>query len=153
MRKILERIFIFVLIFILIFISYLRFFKKVQYIKIFGYCFFLVKSGSMEPEILKDELIITKEMNTYNEDEIITFVYDEMVITHRIIEKNNNKFITKGDFNNEMDLPITNKNILGKVVFHSEILGKIIINYLNIIIMFVIFICIMDIFVNRRNKK
>ena len=122
MRKILERIFIFILISILIFVSYLRFLKKAQYIKVFGYCFFIVKSGSMEPEILKDELIVTKEMDTYNKNEIITFFYDEIVITHRIIEKNNNEFITKGDFNNEIDFPITSQNILGKVLFHSRIL-------------------------------
>ena len=96
--------------------------KKAQYIKVFGYCFFIVKSGSMEPEILKDELIVTKEMDTYNKNEIITFFYDEIVITHRIIEKNNNEFITKGDFNNEIDFPITSQNILGKVLFHSRIL-------------------------------
>lgn len=153
MKKVLERILIFILVVILIFVFYLRFFKNVQYIKFFGYCFFIVKSGSMEPEISKDEFIITKDMNSYNKNEIVTFFYDECIITHRIVQNDNNKLITKGDFNNEIDFPITNKNILGKVVFHSKILGKIIINYLNIVIIFVVCICIIDIFVKRGKKK
>ena len=78
---------------------------------VFGYKPFLVLSGSMENEIHKGDLIITKIIapETVKVDDVIAFRDAEnTVTTHRIIdevEKDGEKyFITKGDNNNTQDL-------------------------------------------------
>ena len=76
---------------------------------LFGYKFFIVLSGSMEPEIYKGDLVIVKntDSNTLKENDIIAFRdKDGYVVTHRIVEINyddGKKFITKGDNNNVND--------------------------------------------------
>jgi len=77
---------------------------------IFGYKPFIVLSGSMESDIHKGDLIITKKVKPENleVDDIIAFRDAAgTVTTHRIIdivEKNGKKsFITKGDNNSTQD--------------------------------------------------
>ncbi len=78
---------------------------------IFGYKPFMVLSGSMENEIHKGDLIITKivDSKTVKVDDVIAFRDAEnTVTTHRIIDKieedGETYFITKGDNNNTQDL-------------------------------------------------
>lgn len=134
MKKKIELILFIILICILLFVIYLKFFVKVKNIEILGYSFFIVKTGSMEPNINAGELIIVKNKNEYKKGEIITYKENDVYITHRIIDKNGNTYITKGDSNNEKDSEIRYEDILGKVIFHSEFLGKIITDYLSFII-------------------
>ena len=140
MKRKIEFILFIILICILIFVVYLKFVVQVKNIKIFGYSFFIVKTGSMEPFIKPGELIIVKEKNDYKVEDVITYKENDIYITHRIIEKNGNKYTTKGDANNEKDLEILKKDIIGEIVFHSKILGVIIADYLKHIIIFYIVI-------------
>lgn len=78
---------------------------------VFGYKPFIVLSGSMETEIRKGDLIITKEVDptTLGVDDVIAFRDAENTITtHRIIdlvvEDGKTYFITKGDNNTSQDL-------------------------------------------------
>ena len=89
---------------------------KKDYTSVCGYTFFEVISGSMSPEIEKWDLILIKEQDDYEVDDIVSFKYDGAYITHRIVEKNGDTFITKGDANNTVDNPITKDKIAGKVV-------------------------------------
>lgn len=77
---------------------------------VFGYKPFIVLSGSMESEIFRGDLVITKiiEPEDLKKDDVIAFRDAEnTVTTHRIIdivENNGTKyFITKGDNNNSQD--------------------------------------------------
>lgn len=77
---------------------------------VFGYKPFIVLSGSMETEIHKGDMIITKivDPKTLGIDDVIAFKDgDNTVTTHRIIdivEKEGEVFfITKGDNNNAQD--------------------------------------------------
>ena len=77
---------------------------------VFGYKPFIVLSGSMETEIYKGDLIISKEVDpeTLKVNDIIAFRdAEDTVTTHRIIEivdRDGEKlFITKGDNNNSQD--------------------------------------------------
>lgn len=77
---------------------------------VFGYKPFMVLSGSMETEIRRGDLIITKTVNPENLkiDDVIAFRDAQGTITtHRIIdivvENNETFFITKGDNNNVQD--------------------------------------------------
>lgn len=88
---------------------------------------FQIQSGSMMPEIKIKEIIIILKSKDYKENEIITYkANNSYFITHRIIAKTEEGYITKGDFNNTEDSKIvTKEQIQGKVIFHSRLLGKI----------------------------
>lgn len=77
-----------------------------------------VKSNSMYPVLKKGDIILIKRYNNYKNGDIITYAEDSnYLVTHRIIEKNNNSFKTKGDNNDsEDDKTIKLKNIKGKVI-------------------------------------
>ena len=97
----------------------LKFFSKDTNIKPFGIQILKVQSNSMSPEFRKEDIIVIKKEKEYEVGDIITFkTKDGNLITHRIIEKNENEFITKGDNNNTKDEEkITSSCIQGKVIF------------------------------------
>ena len=53
----------------------------------------IVKSNSMYPTLQKGDFILIKRNNDYKKGDIITYDYESnYLVTHRIIEKNNNFF-------------------------------------------------------------
>lgn len=92
---------------------------------VFGYRPVYVLTGSMEPYMETDSVIITKEVNTINEikvGDVVTYhVTDDkkkITITHRIYDiKEDGTIITKGDNNNVADAyNLSIDNIEAKVV-------------------------------------
>ena len=88
----------------------------------FGVTILRVSSNSMVPKFKKGDFIVIKKQEKYNVGDIITFeVIEEnskYYITHRIVEKNENEFITKGDANNKNDnYKVYENAIKGKVIF------------------------------------
>ena len=104
--------------------------------QVLGYSVFRVMTGSMEPEIREDSLLVVKK--TPPEDivpgDVISFfspdpMLEGAVNTHRVvrIEKENGRtqFITKGDANVIEDTyPVDASALVGKAVFKSYWLGK-----------------------------
>lgn len=86
------------------------------YANIFGYTFFEVATGSMEPTIDVGDVIIVKITNEVNENDIIVCNKDNAFITHRLIRIEEDNFITKGDANNTEDEPMNKSDLVGKVV-------------------------------------
>lgn len=86
------------------------------YANIFGYTFFEVATGSMEPTIDVGDAIIVKITNEVNENDIIVCNKDNAFITHRLIRIEEENFITKGDANNTEDEPMNKSDLVGKVV-------------------------------------
>ena len=86
------------------------------YANIFGYTFFEVATGSMEPTIDVGDVIIVKITNEVNENDIIVCNKDNAFITHRLIRIDEDNFITKGDANNTEDEPMDKSDLIGKVV-------------------------------------
>ena len=84
----------------------------------FGITILKVMSNSMSPVIEKGNKIIIKKQNEYEIGDIITYINnDGNLITHRIIEKYEDGFITKGDNNNTEDKEKVKKNqVLGKII-------------------------------------
>ncbi|MDO5556735.1 MAG: signal peptidase I [Clostridia bacterium] len=102
-------------------------YKKVvlkKNIKFFNMGVFLVNSGSMQPELFMGDAILIKKYDDYQIGDIITYkINDKYFITHRIIEKQGDLYITKGDFNNAKDVEkVDDIHIEGKVIFHSKTL-------------------------------
>jgi signal peptidase len=122
MKNILKKVdfFTIILIIILIILTYcyaqLKIFKA-GYINFCGYSIFQVVSGSMSDTIEIKDIVIVKITNDIDVNDIITFKYEDNFITHRVIEENNERIITKGDANNTQDDPITRDMVVGKVVY------------------------------------
>ena len=97
----------------------------------------------MEPTIKSGEMIIIKEQTDYNVDDIVTYKEDRnFFVTHRIINKYEDKYETKGDNNNLIDEPIDKDQIEGKVIYHSKVCGFFILYLLKPITLIVIIIFI-----------
>lgn len=140
-KKIINICILIIITFTFFYIGYARYINKEKVIKIFDYGILIVLSGSMNPTIQKYELILIKEQKDYKLSDIVTYLNeDDILITHRIVEIDNEKFIALGDNNNISDIPISQKNIEGKVIYHSKILGTFVMFYLKPVIL--AYICI-----------
>lgn len=82
---------------------------------LFGYGKAVVATGSMEPAISPGDMIIFRGQDDYEVGDIVIFE-DENFVTHRIIERTENGFITKGDANNVDDGEILTEQMTGKIV-------------------------------------
>lgn len=87
---------------------------------LFGYQIKSVLSGSMEPEMKTGSIIFVKLTDAdqlFYENDVITFkTKDNMTVTHRIKQVNNEgeSFVTKGDANDGLDIePVQREDILG----------------------------------------
>ncbi len=90
---------------------------KKEYVNIFGYSFFQVATGSMADTIQTNDIVIVKITKDVQEGDIITFNQNGNIITHRIVQINNGKILTKGDANNAVDEEIEYGQVIGKVVY------------------------------------
>lgn len=117
-----------------------------------GYSVFYVLTSSMEPEVPKDSLVITKvvETSTLQIGDDITFMVGPTTsITHRIVGivedykgSNEPAFETKGVANKQKDSALVpTSNIVGKVVYSNYYLGKaagFVLNYWYLVLVYLI---------------
>ena len=90
---------------------------KNDFANLCGYTFFAVATGSMENTINIGDVVIVNLTKDVNENDIIVYKDDNNFITHRLIKKQADKLITRGDANNSEDKPINEDQILGKVIY------------------------------------
>ncbi len=84
---------------------------------VFGWSSAVVITGSMDPEIKVNDLVIIHRQSEYSVRDVITFYSGSSVVTHRIIEDTPDGFVTKGDANNVRDRePVPHDKVIGKVV-------------------------------------
>ena len=141
--------------------------NKISVVNILGYKSYIIKTNSMEPTISINDVVITKKVKKekIKKGDVITFLQDGEVITHRITQiEDNGNYTTKGDNNNIEDtFKITYENIEGKHILTIPYLGKIV-QALDNKIVFLIITLIILIFMfitilnqekreNRREKK
>lgn len=115
---------------------------KKDYTNIFGYTYYSVATGSMKPVISPNDLIFVKITKNVSKGDIVTFKDSGSIVTHRLIDINNNKYITKGDANNTSDTGINKNDIIGKVVY--VITPDVIFKGIVVILIFIIFIVILN---------
>ena len=92
----------------------------------FKYGMAVVLTGSMEPRLSEDDLIIIKETNDYKIDDIVVFQDRYTLVVHRIISIDGDTVITKGDANDSEDAPIKIDQIKGEVIKDYANVGKIV---------------------------
>lgn len=98
---------------------------KSPYPKVFGYSYFSVVSGSMDPYIEVGDEVVIKLTKDVKVNDVITFTEDGAIVTHRLMEIDGETIITKGDNNNSYDEPGNINDIIGKVALVIPHLGKI----------------------------
>lgn len=92
-------------------------FGNKTYPNYFGYTFFSIASGSMEPSLYVNDVILVKiNEKDIKKGDIITYAKNKEIITHRVISINNDSLTVKGDANNTIDDPIESSQVIGKVV-------------------------------------
>ena len=85
-----------------------------------------VQTGSMEDGIHAGDYILIYKKNQYDIGDVVTYKKENYYITHRIVKKNGNKIVTKGDANNIVDDEISTKSVVGMVVYNGGYLNFII---------------------------
>lgn len=142
---------------------------KVNLINMFGYKSYVIKTNSMEPTINVNDVVITKQVKQekINVGDVITFLQDGEVITHRITKIDDGdqiQYTTKGDNNNIEDtFKIAYENIEGKHILTIPYLGRVV-QILENKLVFLIILLVILIFLfiqlqnqekkdNRREKK
>lgn len=89
---------------------------KKGYANFFGYTFFQVATGSMEPAISPEDIVLVKIGETFQSGDIVTYQTGNDFVTHRVVNVEDSVVVLKGDANNTNDVPIQKKFVLGKVV-------------------------------------
>ena len=92
----------------------------------FGYGGAVVLTGSMEPAIMADELIIVKACDDYAVGDVVVFQEGSILVVHRIVAMDEETVTTRGDANNADDAPMTPDRIRGKVIAHFPRLGTVV---------------------------
>ncbi len=82
----------------------------------FGVGMGVIMTGSMEPNITTNDLIVVKNTEDYQVDDVVVYQSNGSLVVHRIIEVDGDKLITQGDANNVPDEPIEIKQVKGEVV-------------------------------------
>lgn len=117
------QIFIDILVFIITVLILFSLYKLIQikvmnkpYANTFGYSIFYIATGSMEPTLKVKDLIVVKITKDVDVSDIVTYMEDGNLITHRVILVNGDVITTKGDANNSKDVQVSRENIVGKMV-------------------------------------
>jgi len=89
----------------------------------FGFGAAVVLSGSMEPALGINDVIIVRESDRYEVGDIVVYQSGDTLIVHRVIARDGETVVTQGDANNAVDAPIESSVIKGKVIAHAPGLG------------------------------
>ena len=63
----------------------------------FGYGISVVLSGSMEPELSANDLVIVRAQGSYNEGDIVVYQDRHSLVIHRIVSMGEDEVITRTD--------------------------------------------------------
>ena len=89
----------------------------------FGYGISVVLSGSMEPALSVNDLVIVHAQEAYESGDIVVYQSGHMLVLHRLVELADGVAVTQGDANNAADPPIAVSAIKGKAIAQVPALG------------------------------
>ena len=92
----------------------------------FGYGASVVLTGSMEPVISANDMIVVKETTEYGVGDIIVYRTGRMSVVHRVIGLDGDRVITQGDANNAADEPFDRSAVIGRVIAVVPGVGRVI---------------------------
>ena len=82
----------------------------------FGYGFSVILSGSMEPTLSVNDLVIVHAQEDYAVGDVVVYQSGHALVIHRIIQFDGEAVITQGDANNIEDAPVARSEIKGRMV-------------------------------------
>lgn len=91
-----------------------------------GFGMAVVVSGSMEPALSVNDLIVVAPAEAYDVGDIVVFQDGNTLVVHRMISANGDSVVTQGDANNTPDQPISPDAIKGRVVFSLPLVGVLV---------------------------
>ena len=91
-----------------------------------GYGGAVVLSGSMEPTLMVDDLIIVKAEESYEVGDVVVYQNGKMLVVHRIVDMDTETVTTRGDANNVDDAAISLTQVKGKVIAHIPHVGQLV---------------------------
>ncbi len=119
--------------------------------QIFGYSYIIDKTENMTPTLSTGDMLLFKESDEYNENDIVLVNQNGAIITSRIIEKDGNSYMLKGDNEQSKTINLTgNQYIQGKIVF-SIVNGEQIIIYTSIGL--IIFLILYNIYSVKKQER
>lgn len=92
----------------------------------FGYGLAVVMSGSMEPVLQVDDLVVIHAQDSYSVGDIIVFERDGTRIIHRVIQVEGQTIQTQGDANNAPDTPVSLSAVKGALVLRIPKAGAVV---------------------------
>ena len=97
---------------------------------VLGFGMAVVITGSMEPKIRVNDLVLIHEQESYALDEVVTYRTNSKPVTHRIVSMRTDTegqiwVTTRGDVNNKDDEEIPVEQIVGKVVLTIPFVGAV----------------------------
>jgi len=92
----------------------------------FGVGVSVVMSGSMEPELSVNDVVIVKKAKEYRTGDVVVYQSSGALVIHRIIDIEGETITTKGDANNASDRPFDASLIKGKLIFSVPMVGAVV---------------------------
>ena len=92
----------------------------------FGFGAAVVLSGSMEPEMSQGDLIIVKEADKFEVNDVVVYQDGMGLVVHRVVDIDGDTVTTKGDANNAADEPIDKTAVKGTVSCSVPFLGNVV---------------------------
>lgn len=126
------------------------------YANTFGYSIFEIATGSMEPTLNVKDLIVIKITKDVSVNDIVTYIEEDNLITHRVISINGDNLTTQGDANNSIDNNIKKDAIIGKTVYvikKGGLIREVFLTPRNIIIITITLLLISISTTSIKNKK
>lgn len=93
---------------------------------ILGWSQLVVVSGSMQPAIDPGDLLLIRAQDNYRPGDVVTFLQDGSLITHRLVGVSGDAALTRGDANNTDDAPVPLRDIQGRMALRVPRLGHLV---------------------------
>jgi signal peptidase len=110
------------LVILLLIVPFAFVYKNNQKVFLFGYRYYTIKSGSMDPSIKINSIVTIKKASSVsiNEGDIIAYISEELsnkVVVHRVTKIEDDSYITQGDNVSKGNTEKVKKdNVIGKCV-------------------------------------
>lgn len=92
----------------------------------FGTGIAVVLTGSMEPTLRVNDVIIVREKDSYQPGDIVVYQSGYELIVHRVISTDGQTLITQGDANNAADPPVDISQVKGAVAVRIPKAGLVV---------------------------
>lgn len=122
----------------------------------FGYGFAVVMSGSMEPALRVDDLVVIHAREEYRVGDIIVFQSGNERIIHRIVAIDGETVQTKGDANNVPDAPVALSEVKGTLVLRlpgAGVIARALRNPLGIVIVLAVAFVLLEMSYRKQREE